>query len=82
MKEKMKDFEGGNQQNSEEEEKDPKSSAPVDVEFHIGMMQTGICEPELSLPDAADGLFVTRPIDKYEPLSSANEKDIFKPDPL
>ena len=47
------------------------------------MMQTGIIEPELNLPEAADGLFVTRPIDKYEPFSTAaNEKGIFNPDPL
>lgn len=80
MKEKIKDTETPAQQNSDEE--DPKKNAPEDIEFRLGMMHTGICEPELSLPDAADGLFVTRPIDKYEPLSSANEKDIFKPDPL
>ena len=47
------------------------------------MMHTGIMEPELNLPEAADGLFVTRPIDKYEPFSTAaNEKGIFNPDPL
>ena len=54
--------------NSDDEQKDPKMTAPVDYEFQLGMMETGLVENELALPRAADGLFVTRPIDKYEPL--------------
>jgi hypothetical protein len=53
----------------------------MDYEFQLGMMETGMMEPGLGLPPNQDGLFVTRPIDKYEPLQSANEKTIFKPDP-
>ena len=40
----------------------------MDYEFQLGMMETGIMEPELALPPNLDGLFVTRPIDKYEPI--------------
>ena len=53
---------------SDEEDKDPKKTVPMDYEFQLGMMETGIMEPELALPPNLDGLFVTRPIDKYEPI--------------
>jgi hypothetical protein len=46
------------------------------------MMETGAIEPTLPLPPNVDGLFVTRPIDKYEPLLTLNDKGIFSPDPL
>lgn len=59
---------------------DLKKSPPHDYEFELGMMETGVIEPELPLPPNTDGLFVTRPIDKYEPLKGANS--LFCPDPL
>jgi len=71
---------------SDEEDKqnkgNPKVTAPVDYEFQLGMMETKMMEPGLALPPNTDGLFVTRPIDKYEPMQDVNEKAIFKPDPM
>jgi hypothetical protein len=42
--------------------------APVDYEFEVGMIEQGLPEPLMSLPEAKDTLYVTKPIDKYEPL--------------
>lgn len=46
------------------------------------MLQTGVIEPELPLPPNNDGLYVTRPIDKYEPPSQVNDKGFFNPDSM
>lgn len=49
------------------------------------MLENGIQEPKLSLPEAKDTLFVTKPIDKYEPVKLAKKSDgkqiQFNPDP-
>ena len=49
--------------------------APVDSEFEVGMMEQGLEEPKLNLPEGKDTLFVTKPIDKYEPLRAEKEID-------
>lgn len=66
---------------SDEEGGDPKRNAPLDYEFQFGMMDTAIAEPGLALPPNQDGLFVTRPIDKYEPVPDEKKRP-FAPDPL
>ena len=49
------------------------------------MVENGIEEPKVTLPDVKDSLFVTKPIDKYEPMKQALTLDgkikEFKPDP-
>jgi hypothetical protein len=66
----------------EPKETDPKVSAPVDYEFQFGMFEANMNGTELALPRACDGLFVTRPIDRYEPIASiTHDKGLFKPDP-
>lgn len=37
-------------------------------------------ESDPELPEYCDGLFVTKPIDKYEPFT--NQKKLFQPDPM
>ncbi|CAD8092149.1 unnamed protein product [Paramecium primaurelia] len=53
---------------------------PIDVEFKLGIMGRETDENDPELPEYCDGLFVTKPIDKYEPFT--NQKKLFQPDPL
>lgn len=62
-----------------------KGSVPIDYEFAVGMIENGIVEPQLNLPEAKDTLYVTKPIDKYEPAKPTKLIDgklkQFNPDP-
>jgi hypothetical protein len=70
------------QHQSDDEE---KAVPPIDYEFQVGMIEHGIAEPQLNLPEAKDTLFVTKPIDKYEPVKPVTKSDgkqvPFNPDP-
>lgn len=87
MNEKLKELgkdQGG--ENSEEDDDPKKAPAPVDYEFEVGMIEQGINEPDMRLPEVKDTLFVTKPIDKYEPLRAEKQVDgvivnKFEPDP-
>ena len=77
-------LETGSGQVSDDEE-GGKGSPPVDYEFAVGMIENGIVEPKLHLPEAKDTLYVTIPIDKYEPAKPTKLIDgklkQFNPDP-
>lgn len=49
------------------EEGEEKAEPPIDYEFAVGMQEDGY-EQELSLPEANETLFVTKPIYHYEPI--------------
>jgi hypothetical protein len=34
------------------------------------MIEYGLNEPQMGLPEAKDTLYVTKPIDKYEPIKA------------
>ncbi len=42
--------------------------APIDYEYEVGMVNANISVPHLALPEAKETLFVTKPIDDYEPF--------------
>lgn len=52
---------------------------PIDREFKLGILENELTEQDPELPEASDGLFVTKPISKYEPFT--NQKKLFQPDP-
>jgi hypothetical protein len=39
------------------------------------MIEHGVSEPKLGLPEAKDTLFVTKPIDRYEPFKAEKKID-------
>lgn len=43
---------------------------PIDIEFKLGIMGRETDENDPELPEYCDGLFVTKPIDKYEPFTN------------
>lgn len=45
------------------------------MEFKLGIMGREPDENDPELPEYCDGLFVTKPIDKYEPFT--NQKKLF-----
>lgn len=51
----------------------------------VGMMEQDQNDWQLTLPDVKDSLFVTKPIDKYEPYKAEKQIDgkqkKFEPDP-
>lgn len=66
-------------------EQETKNEEPIDYEFAVGMMEEGY-EQDLSLPEANETLFVTKPIYHYEPITRIMIKEgksvkPFDPDP-
>ena len=64
---------------------DPAKDGPFDADFWF-KMETGLESPRMQLPDPKDKLFVTKAIDKYEPLITkapdsmeVDDRQLFKP---
>ncbi|KAL4497051.1 hypothetical protein ABPG72_002207 [Tetrahymena utriculariae] len=68
------------QDDDENEEKDPRKTVPLDVEFELGMMETKVFPPGEMLSTQKDPLFVSKPIGKYEPMRDEQAR-FFNPDP-
>ena len=69
-----------------EEDDNAKAVPPIDYEFAVGMTENGIDQPKLRLPEAKNPLYVTKPIDNYEPMKAEKQidgkvKKSFNPDP-
>lgn len=67
--------------NIAKEEDDPKSNLPpLDYQFIMGSSQDKFCK-KLVFEKKNDTLFVTKPVDKYEPIILSNVQ-FFNPDPM
>ncbi|EGR27619.1 hypothetical protein IMG5_193180 [Ichthyophthirius multifiliis] len=55
--------------------------APVDFEYEVGMVNACIDVPYLPLPEAQESLFVTKPIDNYEPYKQDEKTGYFEANP-
>ncbi|KAL4498636.1 hypothetical protein ABPG72_019754 [Tetrahymena utriculariae] len=89
IKEKLKLLgydDGDSKENDEDDENkkplgsNPFKDAPIDYEYEVGMVDSKVEPPSLNLPEAKESLFVTKPIDDYEPFKQDDIKH-FEPDP-
>lgn len=76
---KFEEMQGDNPKTKDTKKPNYKA-APIDFEFEVGMTDTRLLDPMLGLPEAKDTLFVTKPIDNFEPYTTEETKE-FKADP-
>jgi hypothetical protein len=79
MKEIMKE-KGLKPDLNKSDDDDPKKSAPVEYDFALGMVETKINAPIMTLPQSKDQLFVVKALGKYDPRGAESEKT-FHPQP-
>jgi len=64
-----------------EDDNPKKSNPPPDINFILGIYPKENKLPKLKVPMKTDTLYVTKPIDRYEPIIET-QSQIFNPDPM